>query len=219
VGKGYEVSFDSPINYTFTGLPSAMIRYDDDSGFSGFNPTSNAKNLTAIVDPLTGNVTLNWTQPSSIGINDQYFVLRSTIRDGSWNGNYLKIATLNFNILSYNDIGNATSGTQYYYMIVPVNETGVEGASTYSVGVWTEEYLSGYDTIGIPLKLESYHTADWYCDNIPDTVGINYFNDLQERWSWHSKRMPEGAFNPILEMVYGYQISTCGASKFTFIGI
>jgi hypothetical protein len=219
VGKGYEVSFDSPTNYTFAGMPGAMIRYDDDSGFSGFDPASEAKNLTVIVDPMTRNVTLNWTKPSSIGVNDQYYVLRSTARDGFSKGNYLRIATLNFDKLSYIDIGNATAGTQYYYMIVPVNETGVEGASTYSIGVWTEEYPAGYDTIGIPLKLSSYETADWYCDNIPDTVGINYYIHSQQRWSWHSTRMPEGAFDPVLEMTEGYQISTSNAKKFTFIGV
>jgi outer membrane protein assembly factor BamB len=218
VGKAYEISFDSPTNYTFTGMPSAMIKYDDDSGFSGFDSTSEAKNLTIIVDPLTGNVTLNWTQPSTMGVNDRYYVLRSTVRNGFWKGNYLKITTLNFDVLSYNDIGNATVGTQYYYIIVPVNETGVEGASTYSIGVWSEEYLSGYDTFGIPLKLSNYQMADWYCDNIPDTVGINYYIYSQQRWGWHSTRMPKGAFDPRLEMTEGYQISTSSATKFTFIG-
>jgi outer membrane protein assembly factor BamB len=219
VGKGYEVAFDSITNYTFTGMPASMIKYDDSTGFLGFDSNSDAKNLSAVVDSQTGNVTLTWDQPSIIGINDQYHILRSAERDGFWNGNYLKIATLPFDILSYTDFGNATAGTQYYYMIVPVNETNVKGTSTYSVGVWTEEYLSQYDTFGIPLKLESYQTADWFCDNIPDTVGINYFNNSQERWSWHSTRMSEGAFDPLMEMVYGYQISTSSATKFSFIGI
>ncbi|MEE9152440.1 MAG: hypothetical protein V3U20_11510, partial [Thermoplasmata archaeon] len=61
-------------------------------------------------------------------------------------------------------------------------------------------------------------TADWYCDNIPDTVGINYFIYYQQRWGWHSTRMPAGAYDPILEMTEGYQISTSGPTKFTFIG-
>jgi hypothetical protein len=218
LGEGYEVKFSNQTNYTFTGMPGAMIRYDDDSGFSGFDSAFEAKNLTATVNPVTGNVTLNWTEPSSMGVNGRYFVLRSSVRDGFWKGNYIKIATLNYDMTSYTDIGNATAGTQYYYMIVPVNETDVEGASTYSIGVWTEEYLAQYDTFGIPLKLSNYETADWYCDNIPDTVGINYFISSQERWSWHSTRMSAGAFDPILEMAEGYQISTSNATKFTFIG-
>jgi hypothetical protein len=219
VGKGYEVAFDSPTNYTFTGLPGAMIMYNDDSGYLGFNPASEAKNLTATVDPATGNVTLNWTQPLSIGFNDKYFVLRSIERDGLWKGDFLKIATLNFDVRSYNDVGNATSGTQYYYMIVPVNETGIEGSSTYSIGVWTREYQPQYDTFGIPLKLSVNQTVDWYCDNIPDTVGMNYFINSQQRWGWHSTRMSLGAFDPLLMMSEGYQISFSSATKFTFIGV
>jgi hypothetical protein len=31
--------------------------------------------------------------------------------------------------------------------------------------------------------------------------------------------MPEGAFDVILEMGVGYQISTSGPTKFTFIGV
>ncbi|UCE74351.1 MAG: hypothetical protein JSV56_01235, partial [Methanomassiliicoccales archaeon] len=219
VGKGYEVAFDTTTNYTFTGMPGAMIIYDDDTGFLGFDHASEAKNLTATVDPLTGNVTLNWPQPSSMDIDDQYHVLRSFTRDGFWKGNYVQLATLPFDMTSYTDNGNATAGTQYYYMIVPVNETGVEGASTYSLGVWTASYSEQYDTIGLPLKIGSNDTADWYSDNIPNTVGINYYIVNNQRWGWHSVRMSEGAFDPILEMTYGYQISTSSGTKFTFIGV
>jgi hypothetical protein len=219
VGKGYEISFDLPTNYTFTGLPGAMIRYDDHSTFSGFNPASDARSLTVIVEPETGNITINWTQPACMGINDHYYVYRSTERDGFWKGNYLKIATLDFDVLSYTDIGNATAGTQYYYMIVPVNETGTEGTSTYSIGVWTEDFLPQYDTIGIPLKLNNNQTVDWYCDNISYTVGMNYFTISQQRWDWHSTKMVAGAFDPILVMTEGYQISTLNTTRFTFIGV
>jgi len=119
---------------------------------------------------------------------------------------------------TYIDPGVASSLGQYYYMVVPVNETGFIGASTYSIGIWTEEYLSGYDTFGIPLKQSFIETADWYCDKIPDSVGINYYIRNEQRWGWHSTRMPAGAYDPILEMTEGYQISTWGITKFTFIG-
>jgi hypothetical protein len=104
-------------------------------------------------------------------------------------------------------------------MIIPYNVSGVKGSSTYSLGIWTEEYILGYDTFGIPLKLKNNQTADWYCENIPDVVGINYFIVAQQRWGWHSIVMPGGAFDPILMMVEGYQISTINNTKFIFIGI
>jgi len=105
-------------------------------------------------------------------------------------------------------------------MVVPfISGTGERGVSSYTLGVWTASYLDQYDTFGIPLKPSSNQTADWYCDNIPDTVGINYYVNSPQRWSWHSTRMPPGAYDPLLEMTEGYQISTLSATKFTFIGV
>jgi len=98
------------------------------------------------------------------------------------------------------------------------NETITEGASTYSIGVWTADISAGYDTIGIPLLLASYETADWYCDQIDDAVGINYYIDSRLGWGWHSERMPAGAYDPTLLMIEGYQISTSIQTKYTFIG-
>ena len=81
------------------------------------------------------------------------------------------------------------------------------------------EYLDDYDTLGIPLKMSSKNSADWYCDNIPDTVGINYYIYSHQRWGWHSEEMPPGVYDPKLEMTEGYQISTSIATKFTYIGM
>jgi parallel beta-helix repeat protein len=225
IGKGYEIGFlgkSIQTSYTFTGMSGAMILYDDvPFGFDATPLAGNANNLSATVDS-GGNVTLNWTQPTNMGSGDQYYVLRSTSRDGFWGTegmNYTQLAVLPFDILSYQDIGNATASTEYYYMIVPVNlSTGKRGVSSYSIGVWTAGYLDQYDTFGIPLKPSNYQTADWFCDNIPDTVGINYYIYSQQRWGWHSTRMPAGAYDPVLEMTEGYQISTSSATKFTFIG-
>jgi hypothetical protein len=104
-------------------------------------------------------------------------------------------------------------------MVVPYNSSGLRGASSYSIGIWTEEYIAGYDTFGIPLKLSVDHSADWYCDNIQDSVGINYFIISQQRWGWHSTLMPEGAFDPMIVMGEGYQVSSSNTTKFIFVGI
>jgi parallel beta-helix repeat protein len=226
VGKGYEIGFlgkSTQTKYTFTGFPGAMILYDSvPFGFDATPLTGDADSLTAKVDN-NGNITLNWTKPTNIGSGDRYYVLRSTSRDGFWGTegiNYTQLAALPFDVLSYQDIGNATTGTEYYYMIVPVNfTTGEGGVSSYSIGVWTAGYLDQYDTFALPLKLSNYQTTDWYCDKISDTIGINYYIYGEQRWGWHSKRMPAGAYDPILVMAEGYQISTSGLTKFTFIGI
>jgi parallel beta-helix repeat protein len=227
LGEGYEIGYlgkSIQSKYTFTGLPGAMIIYDDDSGFAGFNPVTEADSLAVSVEP-NGNVTLNWQEPSSMTSGDWYEVYYSNTRDGFFGtfGVHYDLACpsngFGTNITTISGLGATDPGARLYFMVVPFNASGVRGSSTYSIGVWTEEYLAGYDTIGIPLKLSTYTTTDWYCDNIPDVVGINYYILNRQRWGWHSTRMPEGAYDPVLEMAKGYQISTSNATKFTFVGV
>jgi PKD repeat protein len=227
LGEAYEVKFTHQTIFTFTGMPGSMISYEDIS--FGFDPTpesGNAQNLTAFVDS-GGNVTLFWTIPKNSGIDDTYWVFRSENRDGFWGTidiDYMEIFSISGcgpgTVVVFQDCSTATPGTEYYYMIVPVNSTtGKKGVTSYSIGIWTEEYLSQYDTFGIPLKSNNHQTADWYCDNIPETVGINYYINSLQRWYWHSTRMREGAYDPVLEMTEGYQISTVNVTLFTFIGV
>jgi parallel beta-helix repeat protein len=227
VGEGYEIGFlgkSIQTRYTFTGLPGAMIVYDDDILFSGFDPSNDAKSLTASIEP-NGDVILTWQEPTSMVAGDYYEVYYSNTRDGFFGtfGNDYDLAcpSLGYgtNITTITGFGANNPGARLYFMVIPFTSLGIRGASMYSIGIWTEEYLAGYDTFGIPLKLNTYQSADWYCDIIPDTVGINYFIDNQQRWGWHSTRMPQGAYDPLLEMVEGYQISTFNATNYTFIGI
>jgi hypothetical protein len=224
LGEGYEVNFDSPTNYTFTGMPAAMISYNDRSSFLGFDHKTEAKNLVVTIEP-GGVVNLTWQEPLSMSPGDWYEVYYSNERDGffgSYNVTYFSVCSPVFfgnNTVIHSSAFANSPGARLYYMLIPYNARGFRGASTYSIGLWTEEYLSGYDTLGIPLKQSFIETADWYCDNIPDTVGINYFNINAQRWNWHSTRMPQGAYDPVLEMTEGYQISTSNTTKFTFIGV
>ena len=160
-----------------------------------------------------------------MGPGDWYEVYYSSARDGFFGTlgvDYdLACPSIGFgtNTTTISGLGANDPGARLYFMVVPFNSLGIRGASTYSIGVWTEEYLQGYDTFGLPLKLDSNQTADWYCDKIPDTVGINYYIVNEQRWAWHSTRMPAGAYDPMLVMTEGYQISTSSATKFTFIGV
>jgi len=200
-----------------------MIIYDDDILFSGFDPDSEAKNLTVSVEP-NGNVTLTWEESVSMGVGDWYEVYYSNTRDGFFGtpgihyGPACPPLSFGTNTTTIAGLGANDPGARLYFMVVPFNASGIKGASTYSIGVWTEEYLSQYDTFGIPLKLTNNQTADWYCDNIHDTVGINYYIYSEQRWCWHSTRMPAEAYDPVLVMTEGYQISTSNTTKFTFIG-
>ncbi|UCE74883.1 MAG: hypothetical protein JSV56_04060 [Methanomassiliicoccales archaeon] len=224
LGEGYEVKFAHQTNYTFCGMPAAMISYSDGSGFLGFDSDSEAKSLKVEVDS-GGNVNLSWKEPASMGSGDRYEVYYSNSRDGFFGTlgeHYFYVCSpIDFgtNFTTHNGALANNPRTRLYYMVVPFNSKGIKGASTYSIGIWTEKYLVQYDTFGIPLKLNDDQTADWYCSSINHTVGINYFNISEQRWCWHSTRMPAGAYDPVIEMTNGYQISTSNATKFIFIGI
>jgi uncharacterized protein YegL len=226
VGSGYEVFLSlRNAKYTFLGMPGAMIRYNT-KPFVGFDYSSDAKSLTALVDSVSGDVTLTWPSPSGMDSDDFYHVYYSTTRDGfnGFEGIDYHLLPRPYDIISVNDARiavhvNAVSlYNEIYYMVIPVNENNVKGASTYSIGVWTKNYLKEYDTIGIPLILDSYPTLDWYCDNMDDVIGINYYINAELRWGWHKTEMPQGAYDPVLDITYGYQLSTNSANKYTFIG-
>ncbi|UCE73951.1 MAG: lamin tail domain-containing protein [Methanomassiliicoccales archaeon] len=224
VGKGFEVEFNSDKKFTFTGMPGAMIIYDDDTGFSGFEHANEAKTLIVSVEP-NGDVNLTWQEPGSMDIGDRYIVYYSHTRDGffgTFDVDYFlacPIVPFGTNTATHANAQANNPMVQLYYMVVPFNVSGIRGASTYSIGIITQGYLSQYDTFGIPLKISNYQRASWYCDNIHDIVGINYFIYSDQRWGWHTTRMPEGAYDPVLVMTEGYQLSTSQNTKFTFIGV
>ncbi|UCE37258.1 MAG: right-handed parallel beta-helix repeat-containing protein [Thermoplasmata archaeon] len=225
LGEGYEIKLSNQTVFTFTGLPGAMISYYGNSGFLGFDPTTEADCLEVTIQE-NGDVNVTWEDPGSMGPGDYYYeIYYSYKRDGFFgylDFDYSQVCSpVGFGTNNVTHVGAQANdpGKRLYYMVVPFNALGIRGTSTYSIGIWTEEYLSQYDTMGIPLKLDVDHTADWYCDNIPDTVGINYFDYDGQRWCWHSKRMSEGAYDTVLKMTEGYQISTSDTTEFTFIGV
>jgi outer membrane protein assembly factor BamB len=221
-GQAYEVKFAGLTEYTFTGMPGAMISYDDDTGFLGFDHVSEAKDISVSIQP-NGDVDLSWQEPVSMGTGDWYEVYYSNSRDGFFgilDVDYFLISQIDFgtNTITHTNAQANSPGARLYYMVVPFNSLGIRGSSTYSIGIWTEEYLSQYDTFGIPLKPGNYQTADWFCDSIPDTVGMNFHDISAQRWSWHSTRMPASIYDPFIEMTEGYQISTSSDTGFTFVG-
>jgi hypothetical protein len=204
-------------------MPGAMISYDDDNGFLGFDSVSEAKNLTVSIQPY-GDVNLTWPVPSSMS-DGRYEVYYSHERDGFFktlNVNYYRIGLpvdFGTNYATHEGISADNPGTRLYYMIVPFNASGVRGASTYSIGIWTEGYDQGYDTLGLPLKFNATYSIDWYCDSINDTWGMNYYNVPEQRWMWHKTIMPEGIYDTDVMMAEGYQISTTASTRYSFIGV
>ncbi len=169
-----------------------------------------------------GDVELTWDP--ILGAN-HYIIYKSSTREGLndltllsfWETTYGD--PLDTNFIDYN--AAYFSGTQYYYMVTAVSDPSLHSGfnSTYSIGVWTGSFDIGYDTFGLPLKLDSTYTADWFCDALPNVLGLNYFNNVNQRWMWHKTIMPKGAYDPFIFMADGYQLSTITQSKYSFIGI
>jgi hypothetical protein len=215
LGDGYEIYLSGETVYTFCGSPGAQIRY-----LEGELPAP--QNFNVDVINTFGDVKLTW---NAVFGADHYIVYRSTTRMGLNN-----LALLPYTETTYGDPmdtsfidSNAAyfGGTQYYYFVCAVGAPGLHVGlnSSYSMGVWTGDYLGEYDTFALPLKLNIDNAADWYCDNIPNTVGMNYYIYPEQRWGWHATLMPPGAYDPDIIMAEGFQISTLTGTKYTFIGV
>ncbi|UCG69260.1 MAG: VWA domain-containing protein [Thermoplasmata archaeon] len=210
VGEGYEISVAADSGFTFCGRPGAHIRY-----IEGELPAP-ARFALYVVNSF-GDVRLSWDPVAGA---DHYIVYKSGTREGL---NHLSLPflaeTADTHYIDYN--AAFFGGTQYYYMVVAVRDpsihTGFNGS--YSRGVWTEEYGAEYDTFGLPLKSDSTHSGDRYCDAIPEVLGMNYYNYAEQRWMWHKTIMPQRAYDPDVVMCEGYQISTTGETRYSFVGI
>lgn len=208
MGEGYEMSLSSQTDFTFCGYPASMIRFHEGLGDS----VTFRKSLSA---RLEGNdVNLSWEVVTG---SSKYLIFRSGERNGLHNLSLSPI--VNTTDTYWRDLGiiGNDNGT-YYYMVVPIDLGGQVGSSTYSVGVFTRTYPTGFSTFALPLKPEEVRSVDWYCDNIPNVVGIVLM--MQGVWEFHAKEMPEGAYDAPVQQSIGYQISVSESElgKFTFIG-
>ncbi|UCE36066.1 MAG: VWA domain-containing protein [Thermoplasmata archaeon] len=222
LGEGYEICINdtapSNNNFTFVGRPGAHIRYMEGE----IPPPANFA-----ISVINGfDVILTWDPVPGA---DHYIIYKSKTREGFNNLSLLYWWETNYydpNDTSYIDRDAASvdmfdTMSQCYYMVVAVSEPGLHTGfnGTYSLGVWTEKVYAQYDTMGLPLKPDSIHSTDWYCDAIPDVWGINYYNTQEQRWMWHKTIMPQGAFDVDVVMACGYQVSTIASTIYSFVGI
>lgn len=206
-GKGYEILVGKG-EFTFCGMPGASIRY-----LEGFGFPSDISSLTATVS--NDCVTLNWI---SVADADYYHVYRSISRDGlNEISPELRYTTIDNTILTWTD--TIFDSNECYYLVVPISNILGEGSSSYSIGIWTNNYFLGYDSFSLPLKPSITHSVNWYCNGITDVLGMNYHMHSEQRWFWHKTIMPEGAYDVDVVMAEGYQISTLAKTKYSFVGI
>jgi hypothetical protein len=183
-------------------------------------------------DIITGNINqanyaYYWVERYTVGLTwdavsdpqlDRYLIYRSDSRDGL---NLLSLGEISSTQNTFfSDMIDIRDGANFYYMVAAISASDIIAYNTtYSIGVWLSDYDQGYGSFGLPLEPAAGQTLDWYCDDINFTVGINYHIYNEQRWGWHATRMPVGAYDPVLEMASGYQLSTSDETRYVFIGI
>jgi Ca-activated chloride channel family protein len=208
VGETFEIYLTSPTTYTSVGNPASMIRYREGLGDSLDFRTGLG------VAVFQDDVSLYWiTTPGAAG----YRIYRSENRTGLHDSSLAPIVSFDGIRMFWKDIEALSQSDNWYYMVVPFYENGNEGSSTYSIGVSRMEYYPGVSSFALPVKQTEDHSLDWYCDNIPNVVGIVYM--IFEMWKFHANEMPDGVYDVEVLQGEGYQISIDGsATRFVFIG-
>jgi len=204
LGEGYQIVLPSPTTYAFTGLPATQVRYRGGPGFDTATRTS----LTAMV---TGtNTELQWSAAPGASL---YRVYRSSSRSGFFTAAAILLdSTANTSLL---DPGAAASDGAWYYLVAPVDGTGTEGASTYSVGVWTTTF-AGTAAMALPLRPFSPLSVSEFTATVPNALGVLWRSG--GRWVPHFASMPPGVYDTVMGLGGGYQISVSVAGRYTFVG-
>ena len=208
IGHGYEMRLENASIFTFCGFPGSMIRFAE--GRAG-DSISFRNSLNATVQ--NEDIVLDWL---GIGNISGYNIYRSDKRNGLHNMSLQPVARVNSSVTSWRDVNTLGKEGEYYYMVIPINTSGGLGSSTYSIGVFARNYSNGSDTFSIPLKFQTNHSVDWYCDVTPNVMGMAYM--VFEMWKFHAPLMPEGVYDIVVQQGEGYQISTSNATRFVFIG-
>ena len=145
----------------------------------------------------------------------------SDTRDGFFPGSPGSYTILNGGmpvlVTSYVHMGAAFTSGENYYMVVPYDPVGgLNGSSTYSIGVWTMGF-NGNEMFGLPLK-PSWGTvsADWFVEQVPNSLGLVFLENGE--WKAHFRYFPEGVFDTTIEYGKGYEISVYATDQYSFIG-
>lgn len=207
MGRGYEIALTSQTRYTFTGYPGSMIEFREGFG----SPTQFIQSLNAEVQGGVVRLTWNSTENAT-----KYLIFRSNQRIGLHDPSVILVARTPGGATGWTDV-NVSVQSEFYYFVKPVDFLGNNGSSTYSVGVFFANYRAGSDTFALPLKQIESHSLDWYCDSIPDVVGMSYL--VHQVWKFHAKEMPERTYDSPVMQAEGYQISVDGyPAEFSFVG-
>ena len=229
VGEGYVGTFAAPATFTFTGLPGTMIDYAGwpPYALSGFDPDTTARTIYATVSG--DDVVVTWGEIPGFALpNETYEVYvastPSGLRGDPWT-DFKLLATIpakGMGTASVVHAGALLSGTQWFYFVVPVQDSYWRGPSTYSVGVSAISLEPGYGALGLPLRpyaSETYVTPDVSSLVVPNITGVLWYDIARGDWVAHAAWMPPGMYDTGLAMVMAIQVSASTPTRVVFTGV
>jgi hypothetical protein len=214
IGKAYVVDVPFAVRFVFAGMPGSMIRYKDGLGFD----EGTREGLSAVTS--SDSVLLSWNDPPAEV--DYYRVLRSNSRDGFFKqGEFHQLGKVNGGLgtVFFTDIDPFSDSNEKYYLVVPVDNGGLNGSASYSIAVVRMEFEPGTKAFGSPIKLLEEHTVDSMSKSRDPIVGVAYF--IKGVWKFHAKPMPAVVYDATIAQGEGYQMSVdlTGPVRIEFVGI
>jgi hypothetical protein len=227
LGRGYVVSSSGTRRFTFTGLPAAMIAH---CGFppcpgAGFNANGDARNLSASV--VGNNIILRWPGLTGFFFNDRYEVRAARTPAGVLSDPGLDYTSFvvpasgpGQQIFSHS--GVAASGGAWYYLVVPLQHGAWRGSSSYSLGVWTAAFASGYQAVGLPLMPWNAGLATRF--DVSDLLvggisGGHWFDLSRQDWVAHAAWMTAGTYDTPFVPNMAVQVDVATPTRLTFVGV
>jgi parallel beta-helix repeat protein len=230
LGEGYAVQMAGLTSYTFVGLPASMISYMESPPlwYAGFGQ-DDARRIWATA--FDSDVRVSWIQPPGMmSMRDSYRVYYSPTRDG-----FFGIEGLDYLLLGgapimapWGPVANAyhsgafSSGHEWYYMVVPYVNNSLQGSSSYSVGVISEEIAPGYSAIGLPLRPWANGTflgVNVSSISSADILGVQWLDPSRNDWVARQAWMPPGMYDAPLLMVMAVQVDASVATTIAFTGV
>jgi hypothetical protein len=214
LGKGYQLSKDpETIYYTFVGNPANSIVFKESAEFSIEHLNYFAKNVS--LEKSGNDLILKWNYLGSIV---DYNIYRSETRRERG----LLVATVVGNTWTDVNADNPSHSNfwkEYYYRVVPINSSGEEESSSYSVGKWTKTFkpekinYEFMDTLSLPLRENETKLLSWYCSDIQNCQDIMY---IDETGHWKSYKTQDK--NMVLGETYQLYFTDGSDVHYTFIG-
>jgi len=227
LGRGYLAVSSGTGRFTFTGLPGAMIGQCGypPCPYAGFDPMGGARLLSASV--IGDDISLRWPAPPGFALGDRYEVRAArapagVLGDPGVDYTAFTVAASGFPQDAYFHNGALSTGGPWYYLVVPLKYGAWRGSSTYSLGVWTETLVPGYQAIGLPLVPWKaglpirLNASDLISSEI---MGVQWFHSSRQDWVAHAGWMAAGTYDTSFTMIMAVQVDAVAPIRLVFSGV